>query len=326
MTTLINLFNSQKLHNSSKVIGYRRVAGKIGLTDHENGIRGAWVEKRIALLKSFLYLKYQIILLSETTKITKQQAFRTFSKYQPCDLLIIEFGGNNLRFYEKDWLKTVEMIKCHQGQILFLIDDPDLSFLWHLLPEEDWTRWIIAANAVNPSEVRQILKVPTGAKVIDYPMMPDNNDLKFYAKENNKLIYVGRPNGRKKYFNDYTKCPDLQIAGQAKDWKDYEAIQLLPYPQQKHRKQFYQQFSGCLAISDNKHMRTGWRTGRAYHALNAGIPVCAPIGNAGLNWCSTITGLSDLSLYAQLPLQQLETIWLKQKEIAIIKPLDPFTL
>lgn len=326
MKTLANLFHSQKLYNSTKVIGYRRVAGKIGLTDNENGIRGAWVEKRIALIKHFLTLRYQIVLLSETTQITKQQGLKTFPKYQPCDLLVIEFGGNNLRFYEKDWVKTLEMIKAHTGQILFLIDDPDLPFLWHLLPDEDWTRWIIAANALHPTAVRQALKTPTGAKVVDYPMMPDNNDLKFHAKENSKLIYIGRPNGRKKYFNDYIKCDALQIAGQDKDWADYNTLQLLPYPQQKHRKQFYQQFSGCLAISDNKHIQTGWRTGRAYHALYAGIPVCAPIGNEGLSWCSPITKISDLSFYAQLPREQLETIWIKQKETTTLKPLDPFAL
>jgi hypothetical protein len=326
LTTLISLYHAQKLHNSIKVIAYRRVAGKIGLTANENGIRGAWVEKRIALMKHFLNLNYQIVLLSETTETTKQQGYKTFSKYQPCDLLVVEFGGNNLQFYKKDWFKTLEIIKAHTGQILFLIDDPDLPFLWHLLPDEDWSRWTIAANAVNTNAVREVLKVPAKAKVVDYPMMPEGDNLTFNAKENSHLIYIGRPNGRKKYLNDYTQSDHLRIAGQEKDWRQYDKIKLLPYPQQRHRKQFYQQFSGCLAISDNKHIQTGWRTGRAYHALYAGIPVFAPLGNAGLNWCSTITQVSDLSLYAQLPSHQLETIWLKQKEIATLKPLDPFAL
>lgn len=326
MTTLISLYHAQKLHNSIKVIAYRRVAGKIGLTANENGIRGAWVEKRIALIKHFLNLKYQIVLLSETTETTKQQGYKTFSKYQPCDLLVVEFGGNNLQFYKKDWLKTSQIIKAHTGQILFLIDDPDLPFLWHLLPDEDWSRWTVAANAVNTNAVREILKVPAEAKVVDYPMMPEGDNLTFNAKENSHLIYIGRPNGRKKYLNDYTQSDHLRIAGQEKDWRQYDKIKLLPYPQQRHRKQFYQQFSGCLAISDNKHIQTGWRTGRAYHALYAGIPVCAPKGNEGLSWCSPVTQLSDLSFYAQLPSHQLETIWLKQKEIATLKLLNPFAL
>jgi hypothetical protein len=39
---------------ASLTVGYRRVAGKIGLTDNENGVRGAWVEKRVELLKNLL--------------------------------------------------------------------------------------------------------------------------------------------------------------------------------------------------------------------------------------------------------------------------------
>jgi len=70
-------------------VGYRRVAGKIGLTDNENGVRGAWVEKRIELLKNLLLNRYKIILLSKLTKATEQKGFVSQSTYQPCELLIL---------------------------------------------------------------------------------------------------------------------------------------------------------------------------------------------------------------------------------------------
>jgi len=34
---------------TGRTIGYRRVAGKIGLTPNESGTRGAWVDKRVAI-------------------------------------------------------------------------------------------------------------------------------------------------------------------------------------------------------------------------------------------------------------------------------------
>jgi len=167
---LLEWFYSKNSSNTGTRVGYRRVSGKIGLTNKENGVRGAWVEKRVALFKNMLEFGHRIIPLSEATDATKDDGFETFDTYQECDVLMLEFGGTNLQFYQKYWDKTVEMIKSHKGRVIFLNDDPDLPFLWELLPDEDWSRWTIAANATECNEVATILKCPIGTTTVDLPM------------------------------------------------------------------------------------------------------------------------------------------------------------
>lgn len=313
---LLEWFYSKNSSNTGKKVGYRRVSGKIGLTTKENGVRGAWVEKRVALFKNMLDFGYQIIPFSEATDATKDDGFETFNEYQPCDVLMLEFGGTNLQFYQKYWDKTVEMIKAHKGRVIFLNDDPDLPFLWELLPDEDWSRWTIAANATNCDEVAKILKCPIGSTTVDLPMASGMEFAEFHAGGIEKAVYIGRPNGRNKYFKEYVKSPELQVAGKEAEWDDYkEQITVLENPQQRDRRKFYQQYNGCLAVYDDKHKNSGWRTGRAYHALYAGIPVCAPKGNNGLSWCFPIESAADISKFAKLPVELRQKIWQKQKEV-----------
>lgn len=324
---LLEWFYSHNSSNTGKTIGYRRVSGKIGLTNKENGVRGAWVEKRVALFKNLMILNgYRIIPLSEATDATKDDGFETFSEYQPCDILMLEFGGTNLQFYQKYWDKTVEMIKAHKGRIIFLNDDPDLPFLWELLPDEDWSRWTIAANAVNCAEVAKVLKCPEGSRTVDLPMASGMEGESFHAGEVEAIVYIGRPNGRTKYFKEFTKSRELKIAGKEAEWEDYSGLEILENPQQRDRRKFYQKFAGCLAVFDDKHKNTGWRTGRAYHALYAGIPVCAPRGNAGLNWCFPVDTAADISMFAKLSAEKRQKIWEKQVELAIHTVVNPITL
>ena len=90
---LLEWFYSKNPSNSGSTrVGYRRVSGKIGLTNKENGVRGAWVEKRVALFKNMLHFGYHIIPLSEATDATKDDGFETFDTYQPCEVLMLEIG------------------------------------------------------------------------------------------------------------------------------------------------------------------------------------------------------------------------------------------
>lgn len=323
---LLEWFYSKNSSNTGSKVGYRRVSGKIGLTNKENGVRGAWVEKRVALFKNMLDFGYRIIPLSEATDPTKDDGFETFSDYQTCDVLMLEFGGTNLQFYQKYWDKTVEMIKAHTGRIIFLNDDPDLSFLWELLPEEDWSRWTIAANAVNCAEVAKILKCPEGSRTVDLPMASGMDFAEFHPGQYQNVVYIGRPNGRTKYFKEFTKSKELKIAGKEAEWSDFSGLEIFPNPQQRDRRKFYQQFAGCLAVYDDKHKTSGWRTGRAYHAVYAGIPVCAPQGNAGLSWCFPADTFASLTMFAQLPANKRQMIWEKQKQLVLGTPVDPITL
>lgn len=312
---LLGWYYSKNSSNTGKTIGYRRVSGKIGLTDKENGIRGAWVEKRVALFKNLLNSNYKIIPFTEATDPTKSDGFETFDSYQHCDVLMLEFGGTNLQFYKKYWDKTVELINQHKGKIVFLNDDPDLPFLWELLPDEDWSRWTIAANATNCTEVARILKCPLGSTTIDLPMASGMEFAIFHSGGIQKIVYIGRPNGRNKYFKEYTKSPALQVAGKESEWTDYsDKITVIENPQQRDRRAFYQKYNGCLAVYDEKHKSSGWRTGRAYHALYAGIPVCAPTGNQGLSWCYPIGTSEDITKFSELLVEERKKIWLEQKQ------------
>lgn len=312
---LLEWFYSKNSSNSGLKVGYRRVSGKIGLTNKESGVRGAWVEKRVALFKNMLDFGYKIIPLSEATDATHDDGFETFSDYQECDVLMLEFGGTNLQFYQKYWDKTIEMIKAHKGRIMFLNDDPDLPFLWNLLPDEDWSRWTIAANATNCSEVATILKCPVGSSTVDLPMASGMEFAEFHAGGIDKVVYIGRPSGRAKYFKEFIKSPELQIAGKSAEWTDFPEVDVADNPQQRDRRKFYQNYNGCLAVFDGKHKDSGWRTGRAYHALYAGIPVCAPTGNTGLNWCFPANTAEDISKFAKLSVDQRQKIWNMQKHI-----------
>jgi len=306
-------YYSKNKINTGKKIGYRRVSGKIGLTDNEKGIRGAWVEKRVALFKSLLHFGYQIIPLSEVTDMTKNDGFEYSTTYQQCDTLILEFGGTNIQFYKKYWDDTCDMVQAHKGNIIFINDDPDLPFLWELLPDEDWTRWTIAANATEAAAVAETLKAPAGARVVDYPMSRGMGFAEFSSGGIEKLIYIGRPGGRSKYFKTFTKSNNLEVAGKPTEWEDFPQVNVVENPQQRDRRNFYRKYNGCLAVYDDKHKRCGWRTGRAYHALYAGIPVFGPEGNNGLAWVMNVTSEEDITKASLFSLEKRKEIWERQK-------------
>jgi hypothetical protein len=299
--------------NSGPLIGYRRVAGKIGLTKNEAGVRGAWVDKRVALFKMLGNLGHRIELLSNTTDETKDDGTTIGNTDKLCDILYLEFGGTNIQFYGKDWNQTVEIVKRHKGKPkVFVCDDPDLTFLWDMLTDENWSEWTIAANAVNTKEVLRVLKAPEGVKCIHLPMDKGMEFMDFSPGKIQKIVYIGRNQGRSSYFKIFGSSPHLQIAGKQKEWEDYPNLTLVDIPLQKNRRAFYRDYYGCLAIYDKKHKETGWHTGRAYHALYAGIPVLAPPGNDGLKWAYPVTSPKDIEDFINLPEEKRKEIWQKQ--------------
>lgn len=306
----LDWFNEANKRNTGSIIGYRRVAGKIGLTNHEDGIRGAWVDKRIALFKKFFADGHRIVLLSNTTTATKDEGLD--KQNDQFDILCLEFGGTNLQFYGKDWEITSNYVKTHNGFKWFVCDDPDLSFLWNLTPEENWEHWTILANAVNADATLYALKAPEGVGFMHIAMDKYMEAESFSPGIISKVVYIGRNSGRAAYFKNFGKSPYLQIAGKAKEWEDYPNLTLVDVPQQKDRRKFYRDYYGCLAIYDKKHKETGWHTGRAYHALYAGIPVLVPPGNSGLSWGYAINDSSDIEKFIQLPVEERRAIWQKQ--------------
>jgi hypothetical protein len=306
-------FYDNNKNNTGPTIGYRRVAGKVGLTKNEAGIRGSWVDKRVALFKTLGERSARIHILSKLTEETTGDGVTVSDDHEVYDTLYLEFGGTNLQFYGKDWDKTVEIVKRHKSKKkVFVCDDPDLSFLWELLPDEDWSLWTIAANAVNTDEVLRVLKAPEGVSCIHLPMDKGMQADDFNAGTIQKIVYIGRNQGRAVYFKMFNISPFLQIAGKVSEWEDYPNLTLVDIPQQKDRRAFYRNYYGCLAVYDKKHASTGWHTGRAYHALYAGVPVVAPPGNAGLDWTYPVNNAYDIETFVNLSEQERFEIWKKQ--------------
>jgi hypothetical protein len=287
-------------------IGYRRVSGKLPLTANEAGARGTWLEKRRALIAELLDRGHTVDYLSDPTPKSQAAGFLKVP-YQACDLLVLEFGGMNLMFNKKAWEETFVVIRAHKGKIVFLCDDPDLTFLWKEMPDEDWSRWTIAANATEISLVRDKLKVPTKARVIDLPFHELLPVQEFSDGDKATTVYYGRPNGRIKILTPYLLSGILTVAGRTEEWND-PSLRIVEPPAQKDRAEWYRQWRGCFAMYDQKHALCGWRTGRAYHALLAGIPVVVPRGNPALAWAWQLDSPRDLATFIKLPTEDRQAL------------------
>lgn len=294
-------------------VGYRRGAGKIGLTNQEVGTRGTWTEKRRHLLQRISAAGHDIQLMSPLTPATASAYNTTHDTQSAVDVLLVEFGGLNWTFYGEDWQETIRIIEQHKGNVVFICDDPDLPFPWAKMPNEDWSRWTIATNSTLEQATRSILKAPTNTKWVDFNM-PSTPIMEFTHGLLPAAIYIGRPNSRSVVLKRFIDAP-LQVAGKEKEWLDYD-FHRLDAPQQATRKNFYRRYRACLALYDKKHEQSGWRTGRAYHALTAGVPVIAPVGNPALNWAYPVENGKHVANFIQLPREERQHIWQEQLEKA----------
>lgn len=296
------------------IVGYRRGAGRIGLTTNESGTRGSWVEKRRTLFDALTVAGHTVIPMSPPTPNTS---------YEPnmdaqVDILLVEFAGLNLTFFGDDWHETMRIVNNHSGPVVFLCDDPDLPFPWDKMPDEDWSRWTIATNSTQEAETRTILHIPEAARWVDFPM-PNHAPgatATYHPGIVPAAVYIGRPNSRTKLIRQYETAP-LIVAGKPKEWEGYNFRRTDP-PLQSRRQQFYRRYRACLALYDNKHALTGWRTGRAYHALQAGIPVLAPSGNPALTWTHPTHNAQDVYNFITQPTDHRKHIWQQQHQAAAV--------
>jgi len=292
------------------IIGYRRITSKIGLSFFESGQRGSWVEKRIGLIN---FLKSKNIEINYLSSFTSQSQHIKQSEGK-IDVLLLEFSGNNLNFYEKDYNHTLKLIEKHNGKIIFVCDDPDLPFLWKLLKNEDFSRWDIWINAKNKEKAREILKIPDKCQVYDIPFhqfLKPTNQSNYKIK---KIIYIGNNTGRKKIFQELINSPNLIISGREKEWQDYN-VQITLMPDQKDRKQFYKLFFASLCVNDTKHLDSKWRTGRFYHGLYSGLPILTVKNYSSVNGYE-IENFKDLDNFTTISDEYRLKIWQKQIDYA----------
>jgi hypothetical protein len=266
---------------------YRRMSGAIGLTDEEKGTRGLWLEKRRALLRELKNRGHEVILANRFTAATEPHPWPYTQYVVPemgpmgalGDVLMVEFGSSNTRFYGEDLDKTLRLIRVHEGKpCIFLCDDPDLAMVWKWVRRpQDWVCWYNATRGQpfggQPASVRiddapfaSLLKEPAGAS----------------AGETGRLVYVGRAKGREAIFRDLLQTVPIEIAGREKEWTDFPGANVIPMPDQCARSDFYAARRASLVIADRKHKKMGWRTGRAYHALYAGTPAIVEPDHDGL--------------------------------------------
>lgn len=227
----------------NKRVAYRRYSGKLLLEgDKITSTRGSWVEKRTALLR----------------EIGKRATI--VSPEEESDILFVEFGSLNERFYGDDIAETMRLVKLHKRKVYFICDDPELV-------PKDVAEWVdlMLVNA-NPEKCAREWKVPCSA--LYFHSLIERRP--YNPEHNNRLVYWGGSSGgREKMLKLLMTVFPIEIYGKQNDFTE---LSVKEAPTQDKRMDFYSKFSACLSIRDKKHKRLGWKTGRHYHAINAGIP------------------------------------------------------
>lgn len=298
-------------------IGYIRMSGPIGLSPQDEGTRGLWWEKRIALLNFFWQRGHSVQLLGKATEPTKIEFknFFTDEVNQNFDLLCIEFGSSNMQFYGDQIRKVFEIANNFKGRKVFICDDPDLPCPWDLVTNpNEWALWYNARNGLKLS------KDPAAAQWYDMPFSSLQKHITIKDEEpiGSDLVYIGRPNGREKDIKLMMAVGvDFKVYGRQKEW-DHLGKRVHEAPQQTQRARFYHRQLGCLVFADKKHEELGWRTGRAYHALLAGCPAICKISHSGLNKVfHTFSTPAEIALFKKvLPLERREILQEQRKKMA----------
>ena len=283
---------------------YHRISGAIGLTAQESGTRGAWVEKRLATLRWLISRGHDVTILSRLTKATRAAPPAEFrystsagADAQSADLLVLEFGPSNGSWYAEDYAFTRAVLEEYVGPVIYLCDDPDLlkPSVCRYVPQSDWSRWTFLLNCQYPMRAPEVLGAPAEAQYAEFnPCV--GLDLMDYAPAPypNYLVYPGRPGGRKTQCQAMIDSGAVQIVSSPADWKAYK-IDVTPSPKQSVRRDCYRQYAGLVCAFDTVHADLGWRTGRAYHALTAGVPVLVFPGNAALWWAKEVQTKDELA-------------------------------
>lgn len=278
-------------------IAYCRLSGAIGLTSVEVGQRGLWWEKRRALwtwLEARGHLVYPV---SRATRYSADMPVfrRAFTDDLKADLLMVEFGSSNAKFYADDLRRTRNAIAAHRGPVVFLCDDPDLPFPWKSMPD-DWKRWTCWYNAWGGQPIGKQPEM----RIIDFPfasLLDCREPSQTYNA--NWLVYAGRPVGREKVVRALIagRAPFI-VSGRPKEWRHHDIAVIAP-PEQPQRADFYSHVLGSLVLADSKHKRLEWRTGRAYHAICAGTPAVKEHDHSGIVGVPHFTTADDLRQIAE---------------------------
>jgi hypothetical protein len=264
------------------LIGYKRYSGPIGVSTEETATRSLWLEKRLALKALLERRGHQVVFLSPPTPPS-----RGLYPYPPVeqkfDVLFIEHGGTNYLFNKKEIDKTIALIKNHTGRIVHINDDPILvpplagrgeeRGAFGQLVDARWSIWLNAK--VDKLDFHKALHLDPSIPVLDFPVASMLTEGATYSETKiPRLIYLGNcQDSRWKVLKQVVDAGiPLDIAATTSVDEGLTGGNIIDPPGQSQRRAFYSQYLGCLAITDKKHKKWQWRTGRAYHSLMAGIP------------------------------------------------------
>lgn len=233
-------------------IGYRRYSGKAFTTAEQiTSKRGAWFEKRMALLSQLARRSNEISFIENG------------QPYDSYDIVLVEFGSLNTMFYKED-IDYSEEILSKAKKVVFILDDPDLMPMSMLKKHLDVPIWVNA----NPKKCSRYWK---RGDFKEFPIYGYQDAQEPRSEHNGKIVYYGGTSGgRERLLMKYKALlPNLEVYGAE---KDYTYIKPWEPPAQHERADFYARFMGCLGLVDKKHKRTGWNTGRITHAILAWCP------------------------------------------------------
>jgi hypothetical protein len=251
----------------------------MGLSDQEVGTRGTWVEKRQALLGCLKARGHEVLLASKPSRTSKGLWVPT-TPQSKVDLLMIEWSLTNWVFVREDIAETARYVQLHKGPIVFLCDDPEMlgscfdPRTVSLFAQKNYQRWTLWLDTpFTSAQLSSQLRYPRDAKVVDAPFAALLSPAaKVSVPSIQSIVYSGRgTGGREETLLELQKQLKVQVHGRTKEWKGLTPVG--DSPSQSTRANFYAQFVGGLVLADVQHKATGWRTGRAFHAIRAGIPV-----------------------------------------------------
>ena len=268
-----------------------KMSGTIGLHPKEPGSRGVWWEKRWALLRLLQSRGHSVDWVGRLSKHSREQ-WRESKLAAHHELLILEFGSSNASFYGKDLERTRKMVQQHRGRVLFICDDPDLPLNWDAHQGEDWGRWTVWHNS---PLLPRFGKQPEAIRVLDYPFAAHMLMRQPKPPVVDRVLYIGRLKGREKTIESILTANrvKLTVAGERGEWPDTEAIEFIPSCPQPRRASLYARYVAGLALCDAKHARLSWRTGRAHHALHAGVPILVGHENPMLSRFACVQGTDE---------------------------------
>lgn len=254
------------------IVGYRRLSGAIGITEHESGTRGMWWEKRAALLAALRLRGHEVHLLSKPTRPSRG-LWEIPPPDTELDLLMVEFGGTNKIFFGEDLAATADIITHHSGPAIYLWDDPDLPLPAGMDGLQPWTIW-----ANSPGAER--LAGPPGSRVLDFPFASLQAPAPPSVPGVQRFIYMGRPTGRRADL-EYLDPALVEVYGRPAEWAAHN-VEVHCAPAQPLRSALYARYAGGLALASGKHKRMAWRTGRGTHCILSGTPIVTPEDHPGL--------------------------------------------